>query len=155
MKKEKLFHRLVMVAGILAAGILVFSCSLEDGHTIYGTITIPNGAAAGYAVYVHLLDEDNPNIEYESFIHQTINITENVSSVDYNIDTADIPAGTYYLLAGCDTASLDNMDENDPAVWEYKAWYGGSVDGSGPHPPSSPNISDLSRRYDIDLVGLP
>lgn len=155
MNKGRRFFRFVTIIAILVAGTFFSSCSTNsgDGHTLYGTITYD--AHAGDAIYVHLLDEDNPNIEYESFMHQIINITEDVSSVEYSIDTSDAPAGTYYLLAGYDTASTDNMDWFDPAVWEAKAWYGGSVDGSGPHPPSSPNITNLSGQYDIVLVGLP
>jgi hypothetical protein len=79
-------------------------------------------------------------------------VTSGTKTINYEINTADVPAGTYYLLGAYDFA-LDNdgnTDPENPGYWEAKGWFGSSTTSA----PASANVSDLSGEYDINLYSL-
>lgn len=135
--------------GIFLLLFIVSACSnsSDSSPRISGTISYTMDRAPS-ACYVLLDDDTDPDNGYIKRV--TIDITDSTTtSVAYDIDTADVPTGIYYLEAAWDFGS-GNMDPDNDSVWEAKAWFG----GVGSSPPSAANISDLSRVYNITLTGL-
>jgi hypothetical protein len=157
MKKQGKLYKFITNALVLSMGTFLQACfdnsdddSGSTGSKIHGTLTY-NGEtdSAFYIILDDDTDESNGYIKRE-----IINPTGNVSSVTYEIDTSNVPSGSYYLLSGYDSYSPSNMDPEDSSVWEGKAWYGGST--SYPvNPPSTANINDLDSEYNITLIALP
>jgi hypothetical protein len=151
-KKQRKLHNFIVIFLIISAGAFFHACfnDSESGSSINGKITYNGHADSAYYI---ILDDDTD--ESNGYIKRAIiNPTTDVSSVSYEIDTGDVPQGSYYLLSGWDSYSLDNMDPDNSSKWEAKAWYGGST--SYPvTPPSAPNITHLSMKYNITLIGLP
>ncbi len=162
MNKERILHNVLIIFLILAAGTFFHACFTDSGSDdltgngssrMYGTLTHNGNANSAYYI---ILDDDTD--ESNGYVkREIINPATDVTSVAYEIDTSDVAPGSYYLLSGYDLYTpfdLANMDPEDSAKWEAKAWYGGST--SNPvTPPSSPNITVPGGRYDITLVGLP
>ncbi len=158
MSKQRKFCYLTFIFLLLSALTFFHACfndseSGNESGKIYGTLTHNGNANSAYYVIL-----DNDTDESNGYIkREIISPTTDVTSVSYEIDTSDVPAGSYYLLAGYDLYTpfdLANMDPDDSSKWEAKAWYGGST--SNPvNPPSSPNITGLYGEYNITLIGLP
>lgn len=124
-----------------------FYSDSEHVGSIYGTISYTSSNQDSSAYYV-ILDDDN-DVTNGYIKRQIINTATYKTSVNYEIDTTDVSAGSYFLLGGWDFGS-GNMDPSNPSVWEAKAWYG----GVGTNPPALSNITDLNGNYNIILTGL-
>jgi hypothetical protein len=146
--------RAIAVLLFIGALLLLAGCPSNPADEILsGTLSFSPGfavGASGNACYVFLdADTDITNGYIKRLI---IPDTTAVTSLSYEIDTADVPAGTYFLLGVYDfedTAGT-NMDDGNPLVWEALKWWG----GSGANPPGAANVTDLSGTYNLVLVDL-
>jgi hypothetical protein len=98
MKKQRKLYEIIVIFLIFLMGTFFHACfnDSEDGSggagsKIYGTLTY-NGEtdSAFYIILDDDTDESNGYIKRE-----IINPTGSVSSVSYEIDTSDVPAGTH------------------------------------------------------------
>ena len=137
---KKLWLLLVVVS-------MFISCDDDSSKSIVGTLTREEPSSAG-DYYVYLDNDADVTNGYEMRI--VGQLEEDQADVDYFFDTTNVPDGSYYLLAGYDEESVDNMDPEDLSVWEGRGWYG-SDNGD---PPASPNVTDLDGRYDMTIYGL-
>jgi hypothetical protein len=95
---------------------------------------------------VYLADNSGTDFSNGGYIKRSIyDITDTTTSVDFIIDTTDVPAGSYYLLG----AVADSTDPDQDNHWYWFRWFGGS---NGPTAPPAANITDLNNRiYDFEL----
>jgi hypothetical protein len=97
-------------------------------------------------------DTDITNGYIKRLIIDLMDVTAGTQTINYEINTSDVPAGTYYLLSAYDFA-VDNDGNTDPEIpgyWEAKGWFSSSTTSA----PASANVSDLSGEYDLNLYGL-
>jgi hypothetical protein len=138
----------------IGALLLITGCPSNPADEILsGTLSYSSGfavGAGGNACYVFLdTDTDITNGYIKQLI---IPDTTAVTSLSFEIDTSDVPAGTYFLLGVYDFEDIagTNMDSEDPMVWEALKWWG----GTGSSPPASANVTNLSGTYSLVLVDL-
>jgi hypothetical protein len=147
-----LWQRFISLNLVLCMFILFPGCKKEN-NGLSGTITF-NFNAVSSDVFCYVFLDDDAIVTNGYVDRLIIPITSTVSSVDYSFDTADVPAGSYYLLGGYDFSSdpsvEDNTDADNPLVWEARAWYG----GTGSLPPTEANVSDLNKKCNFTLTGL-
>jgi hypothetical protein len=129
---------------VLLAIFILTGCKKEDKKLITGTITFDFTPGAG-DVYVFF--DSDLDLANGFIVKITATSSGSFTSFDYSFNTEGIPAGSYYIRGGYDQESVDNMDPENPAVWEGRGWYG-SVTGTAP---SSPNVSKLNGRYDFKI----
>jgi len=126
---------------------LLATCKKEDKDTISGTVTFNFSPGAGdfYIFFDNDLEVTN------GYIVRIIgNSTGPLASFEYSFETTNIPAGNYYIRGGYDMESDDNMDPDNPLVWEGQGWYG----STSSNPPPSPNVSTLYGTYDLVIYEL-
>lgn len=113
-----------------------------------GTVTFDFTPEAG-KFYVYL-DEDQDLTN--GFVVQLIATSGGpIDSFEFDIQTENIPVGSYYLRGGYDRDNPDNMNPLDPTVWEGEGWFGSSNSNA----PASPNVSRLYGQYDLVIYALP
>jgi hypothetical protein len=147
---------ILLVAGIVLFLLLCFGCHPSGEGFITGTISYSNGFLDPGNTYLTeaycyvFLDSDTDILNgYQQRL--IIELTASATSLDYEIDTSEVPAGSYFLLGAYDwSEGDDNTDPGNPSYWEAKGWYG----SGNTSPPVSPNVADLSGEYDIILYGL-
>ena len=153
------YKKLFFIA--LALAILSFSsCKKEGDGIMSGIIDYPSGfmnndgmvAITRGFLYVILDDDTDVTNGAAALIAIDLqDITPGTKAINYQLETANLPGGKYYLLAGYDFEITDpNTDPDDPRLWEAIGWYG----STGTTAPASPNISDLSDSYNVTLYGL-
>ncbi len=98
--------------------------------------------------YVYLDSDNDITNGYVKRIVTTYTLPFNPT--DFEIDTSDVPDGSYYLSAAIDFGA-GNMDPDDPTRWEKRGWGGSSTYQPG----SSPSVSDLDGDYNITMHGIP
>jgi hypothetical protein len=132
---------------VLISILILTGCKKEDKGLITGTITFDFTPGAGDVYVFFDADQDLTN---GYIVKITATSTGSFSTLDYSFNTDGIPAGNYYIRGGYDVESVDNMNPEDPSVWEGKGWYGsGSATA-----PSTANVSKLYGKYDFKIYQL-
>jgi hypothetical protein len=130
----------------------------KDDGILSGKVTYANGFRVSTYItqaYCYVFidnDADITNGYVKRLIIDLMAVTAGTQTINYEINTSDVPSGTYYLLGAYDFA-VDNDGNTDPEIpgyWEAKGWFGSSTTSA----PASANVSDLSGEYDINLYGL-
>lgn len=110
--------------------ILISSCKKEEEpNEINGIITFDFTISEG-DFYIYMDDDGDPSNGYT--VYGTGTLTGSEGGVNYSFDTENIPAGSYYIYAGFDMESVDNMDPVNMQVWEGLGWYGNDDDAIMP-----------------------
>ncbi|MEA1898753.1 MAG: hypothetical protein U9N53_13925 [Bacteroidota bacterium] len=133
---------------VVLISLIFSSCEKEkeDDNILSGTLKLEYTSVAG-EYYIYLDNDTDPangtlkNIKEQYSVNQT--------EADYQINTENVEAGSYYLYAGYDFNSDTNMDPLNPGVWEGKGFY-----GSNHNPPAEANVTDLSGEYNFTAHGL-
>lgn len=127
---------------------VIAGCKKEDKTRMTGTVSFDFSPEAG-DFYVYMDDDQDLS---NGFIVQLIATSDGpIDGFEFDIQTENIPAGSYYLRGGYDRDNPDNMDPLDPAAWEGEGWFG----SNNSNPPASPNVSRLYGQYDLVIYALP
>lgn len=146
----KLNHFFTFIGFIIFIAVLS-GCSLfSTSKSIRGVVSYAtNGNATdGYGSFYIILDDDT-DVTNGYTARQIIPLDSAVTSVNYQIDTSDVPAGCYFLRGAWDFGN-GNMDPDNPSVWEAGGWYGTNT----ADPPSFANIVDRDSIYNFSLIGF-
>lgn len=138
--------KVMWLALIALAAVLVLT-GCPDDFILNGVISFDNPPAEAGDCYVFI--DDNTDVTDGYLARVIIHYTVPVTSIPFALDTSGIPEGTYYLLGAIDWG-VENMDPDNPAVWEYRGWWG----GIGSLPPTGANLTNLTGGYGITLFGL-
>lgn len=107
---------------MLWAGCDGSSNQMATAATVAGTLTLPGTAAAPYFVRLQTATGAGGTTAAE-----TTGTTDGSMTLAYAI--ADVPAGTYFMLAGVD---VDNSGGNSSTTGDYRGWFGHTGDGNPP-----------------------
>jgi len=107
---------------MLWAGCDGSSNQMATAATVAGTLTLPGTAAAPYFVRLQTATGAGGTTAAE-----TTGTTDGTMTLAYAI--ADVPAGTYFMLAGVD---VDNSGGNSSTTGDYRGWFGHTGDGNPP-----------------------
>ncbi|MBN1836523.1 MAG: hypothetical protein JW820_11780 [Spirochaetales bacterium] len=149
MKRTKRARKGRVLVALAGAAVLVLSFLLAgctDDGILSGTITY-NFFEDGDCYVV--LDQDT-DVTNGYAVRVILSVSAADTSVSYELDTAAVAPGSYYLMGAYDHG-VGNMDPDDPSVWEAVGWEGSADE----NPPPSPTVSELSGVYDFSLTGLP
>jgi len=140
------WSRIIRLAApcILGLSLLLAGCA-QTTSVSSGTITY-NFSQDGDC-YVVLDDDADVTNGYAKRL--IISVSASDTSASYEMDTAAVAAGSYFLMGAYDFGA--GMDPDDPSVWEALGWY----ESADENPPGSANVSNLSGVYDFSLTGLP
>lgn len=127
--------------------LIIAGCKKEDRTMMAGTITFSFIPEPGN-FYVFL--DDDLDISNGYVIRLVATSDGPISNLEYNFNTENIPAGSYYLRGGYDKLSEGTPDPEDPSSWEGAGWYG----SSSFTPPSSPDITRLYGTYDFIIYEM-
>ncbi len=142
MKKSILFT-------IIVSLVLISSCKKEEEpNVIEGIITFDFSVEAG-DFYIYMDTDGDPSTGH--IIYGAGTLSGDEGGVNYTFDTENIPEGSYYIYAGFDLESDDNMDPEDMQVWEGLGWYGNDDDATKP---ANPPVTKLRGEYNFTIFGL-
>jgi hypothetical protein len=114
---------------------------------VIGTLTLP-ASVPGKPYFVRVVTMPGP-----AFVAQASGTTSDTTTISYTMGNGvSIPAGTYYVLGFVD---VDESGGDASTSGDFRGWYGHNGDGN---PPASPNVtisSNVTTRFDIDLVIAP
>ncbi len=129
----------------LATVLLLTGC--PDDAILNGAISMDTAPGEAGDCYVFIDTDTDITNGYVArvIIAYTVPVTE----IQFAIDTSGIPEGTYFLLGALDWGA-ENMDPDNPLVWEYRGWWG----GVGSLPPTEANLTDLSGVYTFTVYGM-
>lgn len=121
-----------MVLAVSAMVMLWAGCDGSDSGmataaSVAGTLTLPGTARAPYFVRLLTTLGADPTIAAE-----TTGTTDGTATLAYSI--ADVPAGTYFMLAAVD---VDSSGGNSSTTGDYRGWFGHTGDGN---PPAAANV---------------
>jgi hypothetical protein len=112
---------------MLWAGCDGSSDGMATTASVAGTLTLPGTATSPY--FVRLLTTAGAGATTAA---ETTGTTNGTTALAYSIP--DVPAGTYFMLAGVD---VDSSGGDSSTTGDYRGWYGHAGDGN---PPAAPNV---------------
>jgi hypothetical protein len=144
------------LVGAVLFSLSIAGCASSSDDTLRGEISYANGLRNAdddyycdyFYCYIYLDDDTDITNGYAAL--KVIEITSACTSIEYEMDTSNVPAGSYYLLAAYDfDSTLESMHTDSPYGWEAIGWYGSDTTS----PPATGSVAP-SGEYDIALHGL-
>jgi len=135
------------IAFIMLIILAISGCKKDVQLVITGSVTFDFLTGPGN-YYIILDDDQDVNNGIKARVNQTSGVI--VTQMDFVIKTDEVPDGKYYLRGGYDAESADDMDPNNPDVWEGQGWYG----SNSPVAPATPNLTNLTGNYNFVVYAV-